>query len=58
MCFRQRIFCQIKERQIKNNNHDAEHLILSKYYFYGAPQTKDILKKSVLDMEFGSGKLK
>ena len=48
----------MNEYQIKNNNHDAEHLILSKYYLYGAPPTKDILKKSVLDMEFGSDKLK
>ena len=45
MSFRQGILCQIKEYQIKINKHDSEHLILSKYYLYGAPQIKDILKK-------------
>ena len=54
MSFRQGILCQIKECQIKIIKHDSEHLILSKYYLYGAPQIKDIKKKQpVLDMEFG-----
>ena len=25
----------------ENQQHDSEHLILSKYYLYGAPQTKN-----------------
>ena len=50
--FQTRILCKIKEYRIKINKHNSEHLIPSKYYLYGAPQIKDIFKKSVLDMEF------
>ena len=54
MSFKYRILCQIKQCQIKIKKHDSEHLILSKYYLYGAPQIKDFLKKSVLDIELGN----
>ena len=46
-------FRQIKQCQSKINKHDSENLILSKYYLYGASEIKNILKESVLDMEFG-----
>ena len=46
-------FRKIKQCQNKINKHDSEHLILSKCYLYGASQIINILKKSVLDMEFG-----
>ena len=58
MSFRLGISCQIKDYQIKINIHDSKHLILSKYYLYDAPQIMDIFKKSVLDLDLGSGKLK
>ena len=45
-------FRQFKECQSKINKHDSENLILSKYV-YGASQIKNVLKESVLDMEFG-----
>ena len=44
-------FRQIKQCQNKINN--PENLIFSKYYLYGASQVKNVLKESVLDMEFG-----
>ena len=46
-------FRQIKQCQSKIIKHDSENLILSKYYLYGALQIKNVLNKSVLDMEFG-----
>ena len=46
-------FRQIKQCQSKINKHDSENVILSKYYLYGASQIKNVLKESVLDMEFG-----
>ena len=58
MSFRQGILCQIKEYYFKINKHDSEHLILSKFYLYGAPQIMDIFKKSVLDMEFEQWQIK
>ena len=56
--FRQGILCQIKQCQNKINKHDSEHLILSKYYLYKAPQIKNFKKKSVLDMEFEKWQIK
>ena len=56
-------FRQKKQCQSKINKHDSENLpkilsenlseIPSKYYLYGASQIKNVLKESVLDMEFG-----
>ena len=50
--FRQGILCQIKI-----NKHDSEHLILSKYYLYGAPQLKNF-NTSVLDIQFVKWQIK
>ena len=57
ICFRQGILCQIEQYQIKINKHDSEHLVLSKYYLYGAPQLKKF-NKSVLDIEFVKWQIK
>ena len=37
---------------------DLEHVILLKYYLYGAPETKDIFKKTVESENLGNLKLK
>ena len=58
MSFRPGILWQIKQCQIKVNKHDSEYLILLKYYLYGAPQIKNLFKKSVLDMEFAKWQIK